>query len=242
MKNTLIPLDMIFVRADGTHRQHRGQHRAAVARAGPSERAGRGGARDCRRPVGRAGHQAPATRSTGAQAVPAQLALAPKRVTRQRRRPWESSQTPSPGGTAPPGARRSSRAATARRSGATRPAMSISSTQGPGAALGDLRRLATTAAGFRRAGMPGCAGRSTTCPKRRCRRGASSSRRRSPTSPARMAAYRPGGSLAAQGHPPGVDRRLSGVEARISVRRVQRPPAHRAARRWPAAATAAEQG
>ena len=57
MKNTLIPLDMIFVRQDGTHRQHRGEYGALVARAGTVWRAGRGGARDRRRPVGGAGYQ-----------------------------------------------------------------------------------------------------------------------------------------------------------------------------------------
>ena len=57
MKNTLIPLDMIFIRPGRDDRADRREHRADVARSGSVARAGRGGARDRRRPLGRARHQ-----------------------------------------------------------------------------------------------------------------------------------------------------------------------------------------
>ena len=57
MRNTLIPLDMIFIRPDGTHRPDRRQHRAAVGDAGRRRRAGDGGARAARRPGRRARHR-----------------------------------------------------------------------------------------------------------------------------------------------------------------------------------------
>ena len=65
MKNTLIPLDMIFIRADGSDRAHRRQHGAAVARAG-AVAASR--SRRCWRSPAAArpsSASAPATRSTG---------------------------------------------------------------------------------------------------------------------------------------------------------------------------------
>ena len=106
MKNTLIPLDMIFIRADGTIARIAANTVPLSLEPVPSRRAGGGGARNRRRRVGRARHQAPATRSTGKQ-LTLGFALTLAALTRAKARPmgiW--SRTSSPGGTARRGAPR----------------------------------------------------------------------------------------------------------------------------------------
>ena len=183
---------MIFIRADGTIARIAANTVPLVAGPGAVGRAGRGGARD------RAAAAPPSSASSAGDRV--ELARTDGLRSPRRRRgkgacSWDFWPTHSPGGTAPRGAPHRSRAATARRSAATRPATSISSIEGPGPPLGDLRRRQRRQPGAARLAAVAARARSTTCPTRRCRRSASS--REAPTAnlTGTMAAFRPDGAL-----------------------------------------------
>ncbi len=89
MRNTLIPLDMIFVRADGSIANIAANTVPYSRGAGAVRWAGCGSARNCGWPVGRTGHQA---RRQGRMVTI--CALPRPQVTRQRPASWECSQTP----------------------------------------------------------------------------------------------------------------------------------------------------
>ena len=85
MQNTYIPLDMIFIRGDGTHPAHRREYRAAVDQAHPVRRAGAGGAGSDRRNRPQIRHRArrPGGVTRSSSGTEACCWPAPERVSRR---------------------------------------------------------------------------------------------------------------------------------------------------------------